>query len=193
MNETAAHPHEDLCHAQPAAATACHGPDTSTRSASTFAAVAAPPTPALAAVIDVIDQPFHQLEACTWLHDRSEHDVLYKLLTDAYRFRVEDGYMMTGDVSNASLDGAAADSGRRHFRRCLSLAERRPALVIGLSIYGNSLMPMQSRMFAEQVYGQGPGGQSWDAMRQVMMKREADGGKKMHPSVLDLSSNLPRV
>ncbi|KAI9821443.1 MAG: hypothetical protein M1826_000679 [Phylliscum demangeonii] len=206
--------HKKTCAAQPAAATATasHGPDTTPPSASTFP------------VIDVIDKPFHRLEARTWLHDRPEQDV-YKLLTDAYRFRMEDDYTLTGDVANASLYGGAADSGRRHFRRFLSLAARHPALLPPwwstthaaacereamqarrwscltsavekgdlIEHYGNPLMPMQLRMFAEQVYGTGPGGQSGHVMRQMMMNTEADGGKKMHASVLDMSSSLRGV
>ncbi|KAI9829831.1 MAG: hypothetical protein M1826_005408 [Phylliscum demangeonii] len=202
--------HKKTCAAQAAAAAATpsHGPDTTTPSASAFP------------VIDVIAKPFHRLEARTWLHDRSEQDV-YKLLTDAYRFRMEDDCMLTGDVSNASRYGGAADSGRRHFRRFLSLAERRTGLLppwwspthaaacereamdehrwsrLTSSVekgdliehYANSLMPMQLRMFAEQVYGTGPGGQSGDVMRQLMMTSEVDGGRKVHSSVLDMSSS----
>ncbi|KAI9812113.1 MAG: hypothetical protein M1826_002943 [Phylliscum demangeonii] len=203
--------HKKTCAAQAAAAaaTASHAPGTTTPSAFTFPAAGA------------IDNPFHQLEARTWLHDRSEQTV-YKLLTDAYRFRMEDDYRMTGDVANASLYGGAADSGRRHFRRFLSLAERQPGLLPPwwstthaaacereamdehrwscltsavekddlIEHYGSRLMPMQLRMFAEQVYGMGPGGQSGDAMRQMMMKIEADRGEKMHSSVLDMSSSF---
>lgn len=39
--------------------------------------------------------------------------------------------------------------------------------------YGNSYMPMQLRMFAEQVYGSGPGGQNGAAMMGLMMSTES--------------------
>ena len=39
--------------------------------------------------------------------------------------------------------------------------------------YGADTMPMQLRMLAETVYGQGPGGQDGTAMRQMMMGIES--------------------
>jgi mitochondrial splicing suppressor protein 51 len=50
--------------------------------------------------------------------------------------------------------------------------------------YGNPLMPMQLRMFGEQVYGRGPGGQSGAGMRQMQMMSERGSG---HTSHLDMA------
>ncbi|KAH7042207.1 putative MYND domain protein [Macrophomina phaseolina] len=41
--------------------------------------------------------------------------------------------------------------------------------------YGDARMPMQLRMFAETIYGQGPGGQSGTVMREMMMAMENGG------------------
>ena len=51
--------------------------------------------------------------------------------------------------------------------------------------YGNPEMPMQLRMFGEQVYGRGPGGQSGAAIRQLQMQVERG---EMFTSMLDISS-----
>lgn len=51
--------------------------------------------------------------------------------------------------------------------------------------YGNPNMPMQLRMFGEQVYGRGPGGQSSAGMRQIQMMAELGGGQMSH---LDMSA-----
>ncbi|KKY27261.1 putative mynd domain [Phaeomoniella chlamydospora] len=42
--------------------------------------------------------------------------------------------------------------------------------------YGHPLMPMQLRMFAEQVYGTGPGGQSGTAMLELQVSAEQGEG-----------------
>lgn len=55
-----------------------------------------------------------------------------------------------------------------------------------VNYYGNSMMPMQLRMFAEQVLHEGPGGQSGKGMMQMMMQQEAGSG--MHMSHLDMSN-----
>lgn len=55
--------------------------------------------------------------------------------------------------------------------------------------YGNPLMPMQLRMFGEQVYGRGPGGQNGDSMRMVQMMVENGGMAHRH---MDLASVLSR-
>lgn len=46
--------------------------------------------------------------------------------------------------------------------------------------YGDLNMPMQMRMFGEQVYGCGPGGQDGRAMLQQMMKVEGGKGKSVN-------------
>ncbi|KAG4431779.1 hypothetical protein IFR05_012736 [Cadophora sp. M221] len=55
--------------------------------------------------------------------------------------------------------------------------------------YGNPLMPMQLRLFGEQVYGRGPGGQSGEKI--IMMQMEAEDGDVIS-SVLDVSSIFGR-
>ena len=56
-----------------------------------------------------------------------------------------------------------------------------------MEYYGNPTMPMQLRMFAEQVYGSGPGGQSGAAMMHMMMQQEGGDGGMQHASLLDAS------
>lgn len=161
-----------------------------------------------------IDKPFHCLDAQTWLHDRSEQDV-FKLLIDTYRFRVEDDYKFGGEVDNDSLYGGAQDGRRgfRRFLRLAEKQGRLLPLwwsrekaaeceAVGMSRgwsslaaaveksdiiehYGNPVMPMQLRMFGEQVYGSGPGGQSGASMRQIQMMAEKG---EMHASVLNMAS-----
>jgi mitochondrial splicing suppressor protein 51 len=43
--------------------------------------------------------------------------------------------------------------------------------------YGDSQFPMQLRMFAQAVYGDGPGAQDGTAMRRLMMTMEGGGGR----------------
>jgi len=56
--------------------------------------------------------------------------------------------------------------------------------------YGNDLMPMQLRLFGEQVYGRGPGGQSGEMIIMMQMQTEKRGG--LSSSVLDASSMFGR-
>jgi splicing suppressor protein 51 len=73
-----------------------------------------------------ISMPFTRLENGTWLHDRPEIDV-YRLLVDAYRLRVEDTYVMEGDLMEGSIYAGNTD-GLRGFRDFL----RKAATVSGL-------------------------------------------------------------
>jgi splicing suppressor protein 51 len=52
--------------------------------------------------------------------------------------------------------------------------------------YGNPLMPMQLRLFGEQVYGRGPGGQSGEMI--IMMQMQAEEDRGLVSSVLDAST-----
>ncbi|MCJ1358894.1 MAG: hypothetical protein MMC33_008894 [Icmadophila ericetorum] len=148
-----------------------------------------------------INKPFHRLDNKTWLHGRPEQDV-YKLLVDTYRFRMEDNFNLEGAADVDSIYGGARDSqqGFRRFL-CLaesrsgllpswwSREKAADCETVGMrdgwsslasaieksdiiEYYGNANMPMQLRMFGEQVYGRGPGGQSGAAMRQVQMMAE---------------------
>ena len=165
-----------------------------------------------------IDKPFHQLDSKTWLHVRPEKDV-YKLLIDTYRLRMEDQYNFEGDADMDSIYGGAPDSrdGFRRFLRwtesrrgllpswwspekaaecqatgmrggwssLASAVEKRDIL----DHYGDSSMPMQMRMFGEQIYGTGPGGQPGAGMLQMMKQRETG---EMHGTTLDFSNLMRR-
>ena len=161
-----------------------------------------------------IDKPFHRLDDKTWLHNRPEGDV-FALLIDTYRLRVEDDYTFTGDVDVDSLYGGRADGrrGLRRFLRLAEkrggllpswwsrekAAECERAGLNGgwsslrsaieksdvIEHYGNRLMPMQLRMFGEQVYGSVPWRQNGDEMRQALMMAERGEGMA---SVIDTSS-----
>ncbi|KAJ9652709.1 hypothetical protein H2201_009203 [Coniosporium apollinis] len=166
-----------------------------------------------------IDKPFHRLDAQTWLRDRPEQDV-YTLLLDTYRLRMEDNYNLEGDADVDSIYGGAPDGrqGFRRFLRLAE--RRRGLLpswwspekaaeceAVGMNggwsslssaieksdvieHYSNPNMPMQLRMFGEQVYGRGPGGQSGVAMRQVQMMAESG---EMHTTQLDMASMYRRA
>jgi hypothetical protein len=53
--------------------------------------------------------------------------------------------------------------------------------------YGNPLMPMQLRMFGEQVFGTGPGGQNGTAMMQLQMMAERGSVVTSHLDMSHLS------
>ncbi|KAJ5087833.1 MYND domain protein [Penicillium angulare] len=130
--------------------------------------------------------------------------LVYKLLIDTYRLRLEDDYNFTGDVPMDSIYDGGASDGRKGFLAFLKKAERRegslpnwwtPAkasacLILGLTDqwwnlgsaveksdiieqYGDPLMPMQLRMFGEQVYGNAPWGQPAEPMLKMQMDQEA--------------------
>ncbi|KAI9855040.1 MAG: hypothetical protein M1813_000584 [Trichoglossum hirsutum] len=167
----------------------------------------------------VIDKPFHRLETQSWLHDRPEQDV-YKLLIDTYRFRMEDDFKLEGIADADSIYGDARDSrqGFRRFLHLAERRPRLLPLwwsqekaaeceAVGVNDgwsslasmieksdvmehYGNPNMPMQLRMFGEQVYGSGPGGQSGATMRRVQMMVENGESYSSH---LDMSSMFRRA
>ena len=164
-----------------------------------------------------VDKPFHKLSDKTWLHDRPGEDV-FKLLIDAYRLRMEDVYKFTGDVEEDSIYNKAASGevGFRRFvgkardkaglmpswwtpeklEECVNSAGPTKwsnlAAAVGKSAisdhYGNPDMPMQLRMFAEQVYGTPPvPGQSGAGMMAMKMRTEAGD---VHSSQMDVSSSM---
>lgn len=126
-----------------------------------------------------VKKPFTKLHAKHWLHDRSEKDT-FKLLIDAYRLRVEDERNFSGETNAAN-----GEAGLRQFLRlaqtrgsllpswwstektneCLRFGSTEPTHTLqrevtesDISDYYNVFdMPMQLRMFAEQVYGSWPG------------------------------------
>ncbi|KAK6502512.1 hypothetical protein TWF506_003093 [Arthrobotrys conoides] len=161
--------------------------------------------PSSAAPATFSEKPFHSLHAKTWLHGHSEADTFrllidtYRLrVQDDYQV---EGKTDPGDV----LGGAGDSSeGFNRFLRlatakqnllptwwtpekaqeCVSYGMdteewqslRKPITKADvIDHYGNSLMPMQLRMFGEQIYGTGPGGQPGATMIKAMMAQEAGG------------------
>ncbi|OJD26670.1 hypothetical protein ACJ73_01953 [Blastomyces percursus] len=152
-----------------------------------------------------IDKPFHRLDARTWMHDRPKEDV-YKLLIDTYRLRMEDEYKFNGDVDMDSIYSGVQDGRRgferflglvnAHSRllpawwsqgnvaECMAAGTKGGWSDLGCAIgkrdviehYGNSNMPMQLRMFGEQIYGHSPGGHDAAAMLQMQMMIESGDG-----------------
>ncbi|KAG5928042.1 hypothetical protein E4U53_002767 [Claviceps sorghi] len=167
-----------------------------------------------------IAMPFTRLDKGTWLHDRPEKDV-YTLLVDAYRLRVEDMYAIHGEVMAGSLYDDDADGlvGFLDFLKrveacpglyppwwsadktveCVEFAMTNswPSLACAVEKsditehYGDSMFPMQLRMFAEAVYGSAPGGMSGRAMRQMMMSME-QGHFQGQTSFLDMNAAFGR-
>ncbi|KAG0089088.1 hypothetical protein BGZ93_006931 [Podila epicladia] len=165
-------------------------------------------------------QPFHKLHVKRWLYDRDTEDV-YQLLIDTYRLRVEDDYVLEGEVSVNSLYGGGnpledfKDFLKKcHAKKnllppwwtkdsdkdCLALGTKagwsslRSAVEKGdiIEHYKDSLMPMQLRMMGEQIYGRGPGGQSGESMLRMQMQSEMAGGKGV-TSQIDLSTLLKHM
>lgn len=160
-----------------------------------------------------IDKPFHRLHAKTWLHDRPEQDV-YTLLIDTYRLRMEDNYNFEGTVDEGSVYGSAPNGlrGFRHFldlaesrggllpswwspekRAACEGVGMKPgwsslATKIGkqkvIKHYGAELMPVQIRLFSEQVYGRGTAGQDGAPTIRYLMRAETG---EMHINNIDLS------
>ncbi|KAE8551755.1 hypothetical protein TMatcc_001737 [Talaromyces marneffei ATCC 18224] len=156
----------------------------------------------------VMDKPFHQLNDKTWLHNRPEKDV-YKLLIDCYRLRMEDDYNLEGEADTDSIYGGAAHGGRGFQRfltlakrqggllpswwseekssECMQLGMRNGWSSLASTVeksdivehYGDPVMPMQMRMFGEQVYERGPGGQPGASMMKMQMMMEG-GQSGMH-------------
>lgn len=147
-----------------------------------------------------ITLPFTRLDNGAWLHNRPEKDV-YRLLIDAYRLRAEDNYNLEGkadDLYGGASDGLKGF--KRFLQLAGSRAGLLPSWwnaekqrecedfgmdssqfqnlrsAVGKSDiiehYGDPRFPMQLRMFAEAIYGSGPGGQDGRAMRKMMASME---------------------
>lgn len=158
-----------------------------------------------------IEKPFTKLHARIWLHDRSERDT-FKLLIDAYRLRVEDNRNFSGE-SNA----ASSEAGFRQFLRltetrgsllpswwttektneCLRFGSTDTTHTLQHAVkksdveryYGVQDMPMQLRMFGEQAYGSGPGGQDGTNMLRAKMAVEGGG---LFEEQIDMSRSMFR-
>jgi mitochondrial splicing suppressor protein 51 len=145
-----------------------------------------------------VAKPFTKLHGGTWLHNRSEKDT-FQLLIDAYRLRLDDDHIFSGGPHPQKATGETG------FRDFLRLTETRGLLPRWWSTqttnecvnfgktegdhdlkktvdkgtmagyYGVLDFPMQLRMFAEKVYGSGPGGQ--DSTSMLLMKMVAENGQ----------------
>jgi splicing suppressor protein 51 len=185
--------HKKIC-----ASNAANSSTASTNTPPSTSATAGQPPKGLSVAID---KPFHRLDDQTWVHGRPENDV-YKLLIDAYRLRMEDDYNLEGSVEEGSIYSGAAnarESFQRFLRLAegrvgllppwWSREKAAECIAVGMSHswsslasmieksdviehYGSPNMPMQLRMFAEQVYGRGPAGQSGTSMRKAQMMAE---------------------
>ncbi|KAG0016260.1 hypothetical protein BGZ80_009333 [Entomortierella chlamydospora] len=164
------------------------------------------------------DKPFHKLHSKTWLHGRPEKDA-FKLLIDTYRLRMEDMYKFEGGAETDSVYNGSPDGseGFKRFLKLAesrpgvlppwwSQAKAEECLQFGMTDdwaslasavekadlikhYDDALMPMQLRMFGEQVYGTGPGGMSGMPMLQTQMAMENGSG---HFTTLDATSGQLR-
>lgn len=168
---------------------------------------------ALKGLAVTIKNPFHRLDDKTWLHDRPENDV-YKLLIDTYRFRMHDDFTIEGVRGKGSIYAGEADgrAGFDVFLSLASVNTLLPSwwseekadkcVALGLDndswsslarkvekrqlieYYGNGEMPMQLRLFGEQVYGRGPGGQNGDMTIKMQMRAEK---QDLMTSIVDTS------
>ncbi|KAJ6255783.1 hypothetical protein Dda_9464 [Drechslerella dactyloides] len=154
------------------------------------------------------DKPFHLLSAETWLHNRSEKDTFKLLIdTYRMRARDNlnfQGIVDPDSVFGGATDSSQGFRGFLHLvegKRHLLPAWWTPdksleCVQYGLDTeewqslraspdkgdvidhYNDSYMPMQLRMFGQQVYGTGPGGQDGKTMMEAMIATEAGGFKK---------------
>lgn len=166
-----------------------------------------------------IPKPFHKLHAKTWLHDRPSEDVYkllidtYRLrMEDQYTFEGE----VDSDCIYGGAPGSLMGF-RRFLRKAEAKSGLLPpwwsaqrsieCQYAGLTEdgwsslncaiekhdnmehYGDSKMPMQMRMFGEQIYGRGPGGQNGEGMMRMMMQTETGEGE-CAISILDLASMI---
>lgn len=150
----------------------------------------------------IIEKPFHRLNDKTWLHNRSEND-LQKLLIDIYRLRMDDTFKFDHMVETDSLYSGARDgtNGFKKFlglvegkagllpadwspekkEAVIAFGQAEPEKLLFhkadketiINRYGNAQMPMQMRLFGEQVYGRGVGGQAGAPIIQLQMQMES--------------------
>lgn len=160
-----------------------------------------------------IKKPFHHLNDRTWIHERPEEDT-YKLLIDTYRLRMDDDFKFEGKRNTGSVYANASNGveGFRRFLQLAesrdgllppwwssqsaaqceevgkktgwsSLSQKADKSQI-LGHYGDSNMPMQMRMFGEQIYGTPPAGQPCAPILAAQMAIEGGG---LHSTTLDAS------
>jgi splicing suppressor protein 51 len=198
--------HKKVCASNAAHATINAGPSLSTSPSTGPSPTTsrAPPKGLTAA----IDKPFHHLNDQTWLHNRPEKDVYkllidcYRLrMEDDYNLEGEaDEDSIYGGAANGEkgfqrfLSLARSSRGllpswwsEEKSSECMRLGMRNSgwsslASAVGkgdiVEHYGDPGMPMQMRMFGEQVYGRGPGGQPGASMMKMQMMMEGgDSGR----------------
>ncbi|KAK3064019.1 hypothetical protein LTS18_010867 [Coniosporium uncinatum] len=148
-----------------------------------------------------ISNPFKALNDDTWLHNRPEKDV-YKLQLDAHRLRLDDEYKFRGDVSECpaqEFHDLLIKAERRRGGKILPAwcnqtkrqeCERAARQDLGIDgcfmleksdvveeYGGDSMMPMQLRMLAEEILGKPlMPGQTGKAVRKMMMATERGEG-----------------
>ncbi|KAI9902539.1 hypothetical protein N3K66_001891 [Trichothecium roseum] len=163
------------------------------------------PPKGLSSIQGSVKTPFARLDKGTWLHGRPEKDVYGLLIDayrmrveDMYKI---EGEADNDSIYGGAADGLQGF--RRFLERveaCPGLlpswwdaTKKSECEQFGMGSsrwfdlraaveksdivkhYGESKFPMQLRMFAEAVYGQGPGGADATAMRRIMMKKEQQG------------------
>lgn len=164
-----------------------------------------------------VNKPFTKLDQGTYLHDRPEQDV-YKLLIDSYRMRQEDDFKLEKKPRARSVYTGAKSSiepfqdylklaaTRRNLlppwwnaekqKECEAFGEsgawsdlrKKVTKAETIAHYGDDKMPMQLRMLAEVVYGQGSMGQDGSMMRKMQSQMENGGpGNGMVSSMMDIS------
>lgn len=154
-----------------------------------------------------VSHPFTRLDNGTWLHGRPEVDV-FRLLIDAYRLRMDDEYKFEGAANvDSHYGGGDSVVGFRRFlgsvekesallpgwwtaekkEKCVRFGQSGDAWAdLGTAVdkadvnnhYGDSKFAMQLRMFAEAVYGRGPGGSNGTQMRKMLAAMEEGRGPR---------------
>ncbi|KAF9207770.1 hypothetical protein BGZ49_010592 [Haplosporangium sp. Z 27] len=162
------------------------------------------PTNTTKALAATITKPSNKLQAKTWLHDRPEADV-FKLLIDTYRLRMEDMYNFGVDAEADSVYNLSPDGSKGFMRflklaesrpgllptwwskkkaiECLNFGATGSWASLASAVeksdlihhYDDAMMPMQLRMFGEQVYGTGPAGMSGAEMLRLQVNSENGG------------------
>ncbi|KAE8423524.1 hypothetical protein BDV36DRAFT_242754 [Aspergillus pseudocaelatus] len=160
-----------------------------------------------------IEKPFHQLHSKKWLHNRPEKDVYKLLIdTYRMKMEDQYTIEGKVDEDSIYSDRPDSRDGFHRFLRLVeqkpdllpswwSPEKATACVAYGLNKdnwssldccaekgdfiehYGDPTFPMQMRMFGEQIYGRGPGGQPGLPMMQMMMQAEKGG---MHTSLLNM-------
>jgi mitochondrial splicing suppressor protein 51 len=204
--------HKKVCGGSAAPASSTSAGSSSNHSTFTSSATTPDPPKGLSGFID---KPFHRLDSRTWLHDRPKNDVykllidVYRLrMNDSSVFdRVIDTDSIYGGAPHSQpsfrrflrqVEGkpgllppwwspekaTACENVGMNTNGWSSLAyaiEKKDVL----KHYEDPSLPMQLRMFGEQVYGRAPGGGNSDSMRRIQMMTERG---EISSRLVDISS-----